>query len=241
MNVILFAVFAFISTLLGGLAAIRFKNSLHLILGFTAGVILGLISFDILPEIFDLVEKNGINTKAPMIALVVGFMIFHVSEKFLLVHEGQEEKYGHHHHPTKGVYSAIALITHSFIDGIGVGLAFQVSPAVGILISIAVVGHAFADGLNTASLMLVNHNSVSKTLKFIGLNALAPLAGALSTLFFKLPENWLVLYLGFFAGFLLYIGLEEILPEAHSKSSSLKPIVMTILGLLFIYFVTGII
>jgi ZIP family zinc transporter len=240
MNVIFFAVFAFISTLLGGLAAIRFKNYLHLILGFTAGVILGLVSFDILPEIFDLVVKTSANAKVPMIALVVGFMVFHISEKFLLVHEGQEEKYGHHHHPTKGVYSALALITHSFIDGIGVGLAFQVSAAVGTLVSIAVIGHAFADGLNTASLMLINKNTVKKTLGFIALNALAPLAGAISTLFFQLPENLLVIYLGFFAGFLLYIGLEEILPEAHSKSSSLQPIVMTILGLIFIYGVTAV-
>ena len=48
------------------------------------------------------------------------------------------------------------------------------------------------------------------------LDALAPVVGAASTLLFTVPPDVLVLYLGFFAGFLLYIGVSDILPEAHS-------------------------
>jgi zinc and cadmium transporter len=44
----------------------------------------------------------------------------------------------------------------------------------------------------------------------------------------------LAIYLGFFAGFLLYIGASDILPQAHSKNSSRLTIGMTILGVLFI-------
>ena len=38
MNVILFALTAMISTAAGGLFALRFRDHMHLILGFTAGV-----------------------------------------------------------------------------------------------------------------------------------------------------------------------------------------------------------
>jgi len=46
------------------------------------------------------------------------------------------------------------------------------------------------------------------------------------------------LYLGFFAGFLLYIGAAEILPEAHSQRSSVKTILMTILGVVLIFIIS---
>ena len=49
-------------------------------------------------------------------------------------------------------------------------------------------------------------------------DAIAPVAGAASTLLFDVPPGALVLYLGFFAGFLLYIGAADILPEAHSQA-----------------------
>jgi ZIP family zinc transporter len=70
------------------------------------------------------------------------------------------------------------------------------------------------------------------------IDALAPVLGAASTLLFTLPNRWLVLYLGFFAGFLLYIGASDILPQAHSKESSRITIALTILGALFMFIVT---
>jgi len=39
----------FASTLLGGLFALRYREWLDAILGFTAGVLLGVVSFDVLP------------------------------------------------------------------------------------------------------------------------------------------------------------------------------------------------
>jgi zinc transporter ZupT len=44
--------------------------------------------------------------------------------------------------------------------------------------------------------------------------------------------------LGFFAGFLLYIGASEILPEAHEKQSSYGLMGLTILGAVVIFFIT---
>jgi ZIP family zinc transporter len=92
--------------------------------------------------------------------------------------------------------------------------------------------------MNTVGLMLMNKNTVEKTRWFLLLDAFTPILGAVSTLFFKLPESFLVLYLGFFAGFLLYIGASDILPEAHSKHSSFKTIGLTIAGLVLIFIVT---
>lgn len=235
---IIFAVLTFISTFLGGLTGIRYKDKLHLILGFTAGVLLAVVAFDILPEIINLIGETNTDPSVPMIALVLGFLIFHILEKLLLIHHAQEEEYGDHKHPTVGVLSALALSGHSFLDGVGIGLGFQVSSEMGILIAIAVISHDFSDGLNTVTLALVHKNTVKKALSLLWIDALAPVLGALSTFLFTLPDRLLLIYLGFFAGFLLYIGASEILPEAHSKHPSIGTILMTISGVIFIFLVT---
>ena len=220
---------------------LRFKDKLHLVLGFTAGVLISVVAFDILPELFELVTSTNTNIMYPMIALVSGFLLFHIAEKVLLNHHVHEDQYGDHKHPTVGMFSALALSGHSFLDGVGIGLGFQVSTGVGIAVALAVLAHDFTDGLNTVSLMLSHKNSEKSALRFLYIDALAPVLGGLSTLFFTLSPDVLVIYLGFFAGFLLYIGASDILPEAHSKHSSMKTIFMTLLGVVFMYVVTSLI
>lgn len=234
----IFILLAFISTFVGGLVGLRFKDKLHLILGFTAGVLLSVVAFDILPEIISLLNSTGASVEIPMVALVAGFLLFHIAEKLLLIHHAHEDHYGEHKHPTVGVFSALALSAHSFLDGVGIGLGFQISPTIGIIVAIAVIAHDFSDGLNTVSLMLAHKNTDKKSLALLFVDAIAPVLGGLSTLFFTLSEVSLLAYLGFFAGFLLYIGASDILPEAHSKDSSLRTIAATILGVLFIFLVT---
>jgi ZIP family zinc transporter len=203
-------------------------------------VLLGVVSFDILPEIFDLTRSERIEATGPMLGLVAGFLLFHSLEKLMLVHHGQEEAYAPHHHPHVGVLSALALAGHSFMDGVGIGLAFHVSKPVGIGVAIAVISHDFCDGLNTVSLMLLHRSSTRRAFGFLILDALAPILGAAATLLFHLPPAVLAVYLGFFAGFLLYIAVSDILPEAHSRSRSavtMGLIGLTCLGVAFIYMV----
>lgn len=233
----IFIFLTFVSTFLGGLFSLKYKDKLNLILGLTAGVILGVIAFDIFPEIISMTGKLGVSSTSPMIALVCGFLIFHVAEKFFVIHN-HEEQYAPHTHPIIGKFQALALSGHSFFDGVGIGLAFQISGVTGILVAIAVISHDFADGLNTVSLMLRHQNTTKQALKFLFVDAIAPVLGGISTIFFTLSEKTLLIYLGFFAGFLLYIGVSDILPEAHSKNSSMKTVLMTVIGVVFIFLVS---
>lgn len=238
MTPILLSLATFISTLLGGLFSMKNKDRLHLVMGFTAGVLLGVVAFDIFPEIINEINSTGYNAIYAMIALVSGFLIFHILEKSIVIHHAHEDEYADHKHPDVGVFSALALAGHSLMDGVAIGLGFQVSGAVGILVAIAVIAHDFTDGMNTVTLMLTNKNSIKKAKWFLFLDALTPVVGALSTLFFHVSSQFLILYLGFFAGFLLYIGASDILPEAHSKHSSWKTIALTVFGVVFTFCIT---
>ena len=228
----------FCSTLTGGLTALKNKDRLHRILGYTAGVLIGVVAFDLLPEIFKSLNELHKSATGPMVALVLGFLIFHIVEKSILIHHAEESDYGAHHHPDVGIASALALSGHSFLDGVGIGLGFQVGNAVGIAVAIAVIAHDFTDGLNTVTLMLLNKNTSRRSFMLLLLDALAPVLGVLATRLVHVSNDGLLLYLGFFAGFLLYIGSSEILPEAHSKHSSYSTIALTILGATFMFVVT---
>jgi zinc transporter ZupT len=238
MKTLAVATLPLVTTLAGGLFALKVRTRLHLVLGFTAGVLLGVVAFDVLPEIVELNGRLGRSIDATMVALVIGFLLFHAAEKLLLIHQGQEETYAGHHHPTVGFLSALALAGHSFLDGVGIGFAFQVSAQTGTMVALAVVAHDFADGMNTVSLMLVHDNSPRRALGMLFVDAVAPIAGAASTLLLHLPPAALAIYLGLFAGFLLYIGAADILPEAHSGRSSPLTILLTCLGAVFVYLVT---
>ncbi|MBI2592033.1 ZIP family metal transporter [Candidatus Saccharibacteria bacterium] len=238
MLVFLLSVVAALAALLGGLAAIRSRSKLYLTLGFTAGIILGLVAFDLLPEIFHISQSTGLDITWPMLALVLGFLLFHIVEKSILIHSSHESRYGPHQHPHVGIAGAVALSGHSFLDGASIGVAFQVSTAVGIAVAIAVIGHRFADGFNTTNVMLFHQNKPSRAQKMLLVAAVMPILGGLSTLLFSLSESVLAIYLGFFAGFLLYIGASDILPQAHSKGSSRWTILLTILGAAFMFGVT---
>jgi zinc transporter ZupT len=238
MLAVLFTAFIFVSTLMGGWFALRHQRYLRHILGLTAGVILGVLAFDILPEMFHIIAEFDMDATWPMVALVAGFLGFHIVEKLLLIHHEHETQYGKHRHPQVGMLSSLALGGHSLLDGVGIGLAFQVNSAVGISVAIALLGHKFADGLNAASLMLAHKNSARRAAQMVTLNAVLPILGALSTLFFTVPEHVLPYYLGFFAGFLLYIGASDILPQAHDEKSSKLTILLTVAGVTFMFLVT---
>lgn len=240
MLVLIFSFLTFISTTLGGFYALKNRHRLHFIMSFTAGVLIAVCFFDILPELFSIITEQKLDPTASLIALVVGFLTIHIIEKVAVIHAGHEEEYAvhNHKHPTVGVIGATGLTFHSLLDGVGIGLGFHVNPQVGLLIALAVIAHDFSDGLNAVTLMLVNKNSTKKAVIFLILDALAPIVGAMVTYVIAIPIHILNLYLGFFAGFLLYIGASDLLPEAHSRHSSWKMLFLTVMGVVFIFIIT---
>ncbi|HEX8932339.1 MAG TPA: ZIP family metal transporter [Patescibacteria group bacterium] len=232
------SILTFISTSIGGLFGLKNRDKLHYIMSFTAGVLLAVCFFDIIPEAFRVTQENGFDITPTLIAIVGGFLLIHILEKAAIIHVSHEDEYAEHKHPLVGIVGASGLAVHSFLDGVGIGLGFHVSPHVGLLVAIAVIAHDFSDGLNTVTIMLKNKHTIKNSLLLLILDALAPVAGVAATYLFTIPNNFLTLYLGFFAGFLLYIGASDLLPEAHSKHSSFSMIGLTIIGVLFIFAVT---
>jgi ZIP family zinc transporter len=124
------------------------------------------------------------------------------------------------------------------LDGFGLGVAFQVSHQAGFVVAAAVLAHDFADGLNTVNVVVKNGGSKAQALRWLLTDAMAPLLGASFSLFFRLPADALGLLLAGFAGFFLYIGGLDLLPESQRAGPRWAAGTATLLGVAFLFIVT---
>ncbi|MEU8926065.1 ZIP family metal transporter [Kitasatospora sp. NPDC048545] len=250
MTAVLVAAGAFLMTLIGGFVAQRTGDRRHLVLGFAAGLMLGVVAFDLLPEAIHQAPGEVHGVPQALLMFAAGFLTIHVVERAVAIHRGHEGEYaehthgGHHHghshgHQGVGLTAALALVGHSVMDGFAIGAAFQAGSTVGTVVAIAVVAHDFADGFNTYTITRLYGNNRRRALTLLAADALAPVSGAAITLAFTIPEHLLGLYLGFFSGFLLYLATSDILPEAHSPHPSRTTLLCTLAGVGFMWLVIG--
>ncbi|MEV0435188.1 ZIP family metal transporter [Nocardia sp. NPDC050413] len=229
---ILLSVVSMLSTLFGGFVAMRIGDRKHLVLGLAAGVMLGLVAFDLIPEALEQSPDEAFGVPVALIAAVVGFMSLHIIERAVAIHTGHEDEFGSHHHgfESVGLLAAMGLIFHSTLDGFGIGIGYQAGATVGLSVAIAVICHDFADGFNTFTIPTLYGHARKRAITLLALDALAPVVGAILGTLIHVPEQLIGLYLGYFAGFLLYLATADILPEAHAEHPSRLTLFLTILG-----------
>ena len=230
MAVILIGIAAFSSTLFGGLFALRLRDKLHLILGFSAGAVVGVAFFDLMPEAIGLGSKlYAVPTIVAVVAL--GFLLYLCLDRLILMHgHSDEEEALAGAASQRGVFGAATLSFHSLLDGIGIGLAFHVSAAVGVVVALAVLTHDFSDGINTVNFVLKNSDDRRRARTWLLVDALAPAVGIISTMFITITAEHLGLVLALFSGFFLYIGASELVPESHHRHPTFWTTAMTVLG-----------
>ena len=234
MTLFLLGCAAFCATMTGGYMALRLKDKMHIILGFSAGAVIAVAFFDLLPEALALSGKaHDPSTIISFTAL--GFLLYLVLDRVILLHDHGHEHGGEHPAESLGHVRAGSLSVHSFLDGLGVGLAFQVSAAVGTIVAVAVLAHDFSDGINTVQVVVRHGGEAKKALRWLIVDAAAPVLGILATLFFKVNMESLGLLLALFAGFFLYIGASDLIPESHHRHPKFFTTFMTAVGMAVIY------
>jgi ZIP family zinc transporter len=202
------------STLLGGLVAFRFRRELVTLIAFTGGIVVAVALFDVLPEAIRVLDSPRRVTWL----VGAGFIGFFLVERVLVLHHRDEPEQARAH-ARVGALGAAGLSVHSFIDGLGIGFAFHVSTATGLLVFLAVVSHDFADGMNTVSFVLRQSGDRRSARRWLAVDAAAPLVGAIVGAGVGISERGLGYVLALYAGFFLFIGATDLLPEAHRHPS----------------------
>ncbi|MGC1304737.1 MAG: hypothetical protein WA840_20390 [Caulobacteraceae bacterium] len=220
---------ASVATLVGGLLALRLGERIRLVAGLTAGALLGVALFDLTPEAFHLgAEQPGFQAVA--LALGCGFSGYMVLHR--LLSSGTKDA-----SPRAGHLGAASLTVHSFLDGLAMGLAFHISPAVGWPVALAVLAHDLSDGANTVglTLTLAGNDKRRAAGAWLAADAVAPIVGIAASGFFHIGTGALAPLLGVFAGAFLYLGAAELLPRSYGERPLPSTTGAAIFGLAVIY------
>jgi zinc transporter ZupT len=235
------AIAAFCMTFAGGLLALKLAARMHWVLGFSAGAVVAVAFFDLLPEALEL-GAGTFGVTRVFACAAAGFLVYLLFDRVMLSHgqrfrhqftAGQPGARGAAH--GRATLFAGSLSLHSFLDGIAIGLAFQASTAVGAVVAIAVLTHDFSDGINTMNVVLRNDSNRRRALRWLLADAIAPGLGIFSTLFFRVQGDALGIILALFSGFFLYIGASDLIPESHRAFPRALTTLMTLLGIAVLY------
>jgi zinc and cadmium transporter len=148
-----------------------------LLLSFSAGVMLGAAFFHMLPEA---VELGG---SAVVPAVVVGFLVLYLLERFVLVHVCAEPgpnrrlstagaplphhpgEHDHEHHGqpdpdgtgcdvhTLGLAAWLGMSAHTLVDGFALGAA-SVTPELGVLVFVAILAHKVPNSFSLSAILI---------------------------------------------------------------------------------------
>src|ERR1700744_3594617 len=226
---------AFAATMTGGLMALKLAGRLALVMGFSAGAVIGVAFFDLAPEALE--AGKGLYEPRTLLAVAaLGFFLYTVLDRLVARHdcEGQAN-------PARGLLGAASFSAHSILDGFAMGVAFHASREIGLVVAAAVLAHDFADGLNTVTVVMRNGGSRNFALRWLAVDAVAPILGAAVSLLVSPGANVLAFLLALFCGFFLHIGASGLLPESHRAYPRPTTTLATLAGAAFLYAVTALV
>jgi ZIP family zinc transporter len=235
MTAILVSAGAFLSALAGGVVALRAARWIGVVIALGAGIRIGAAYFDLIPEA---VTQLG-SMNVAMLFTAIGFLAFYAVEKLTSVHVGHETAseldHGLESHRHVGLIGASGMSVHSFLDGVALAAALDVGGGLALVVAAVVVVHRFSDGIGIVSLLLATRTPMATAYRWVLVMAAAPLVGVAVGLVLPIPERVLGALLAVFAGFFLYIGAAELLPEAHRTDRSTRVVIATLLGVAAVY------
>ncbi|HRY52388.1 MAG TPA: ZIP family metal transporter [Candidatus Portnoybacteria bacterium] len=203
----------------------KIKTRTVYVISFAAGLLLANAFLHLLPESF------GLNSYWPFFVLGA-IAVFYFLEQTIIIHSCQEEHCEVH---AMGTMSLLGLGFHSLVDGLAIGVSFEVNFAVGLIATSAIIFHKFAEGGCTYSLLVCDKALGKKALFYSWLVALATPIGAILAFIFlrQAPDNFLGALLAMAAGTFIYIASSDLLPATHKKSNWLN-ILLFFAGMVFV-------
>ena len=203
----------------------------HFVNSLAAGVILGVAFLGLMPEAIEM------NPRALPFVLI-GFVIFYVLESVIVVHSGTEihfEDGGTHALAGRAWTIFAGLFLHSLIDGVIIGIGFQVSHELGLLAATSVILHELPEGVTTFALLINRIKKRTALILSLAVGVATPL-GALVGLVALPGVSFEIMgaLLAGTAGSFVYVGASDLVPETHTRTGWIKGLFL-IAGVLLAY------
>lgn len=208
-------------------------------LGFSAGVMIYVSFVELLPQALDHIgEASGV-TAFFLGVLFIGAidMVIPESEN-PHSYSGLPEKAGSRGDDSlmrAGLFTAFAIAVHNFPEGLATfGIALS-DLRLGMAVALAIAIHNIPEGISVSIPILYASKNKNKAFVYSFLSGAAEPLGALIGFLILMPfisEGVLCALLGFVAGIMVYISLDELLPIAHRYGHNHTVIIGVVLGML---------
>lgn len=208
-------------------------------IGIASGVLLASVFLELLPEMF---EEFTFEAHQFFLTMFLSILGFYLVERFI---------HWHHCHgvgcPTEtrmhvAVTNLLGDGIHNFIDGILIGAAFLVSPAVGIATTLAIIAHEIPQEITDAGILLYAGMSKVKVVVFNFLFALTSVVGAIAAFFYVEKFTYLTpFFVAVAAGNFIYLALADLIPVLHhenDRASTVKHTLWLISGVILFWALT---
>jgi zinc and cadmium transporter len=218
-----------------GLKAKVLDKILLLLVGFSAGALMGGAFFHLIPE-----SIEGAGTEFTMFMVIAGFALFFLIERVL---------HWHHCHEHGGkcdvhTFTYMNLIgdgIHNFIDGLIIAAGFSASFEIGIATTIAVISHEIPQEIGDFGVLVYGGFSKLKALLFNFLSAITAILGAIvGVVMVSITDSFISILIPFAAGGFIYIFASDLIPELHKEpklSKSMMSFLFFTFGIIFMYLV----
>jgi zinc and cadmium transporter len=220
--------------LVGGVALFLKERTLGkvimVLVGFSAGAMMGGAFFHLLPEA--LAESTAMVIFG---YAIVGFVVFFLMEKLLHWH------HCHDGHCEEHEFTHLVLFgdaVHNAIDGLVIAASFMVSIPFGIITTLIVIGHEIPQELGDMGVLLYGGMKKKRALFLLFLVQLTAVVGGVVGFMLSGVAEFMAFLLPFTAGGFLYIAASDLIPELHKEprlGKSMISFAFFVIGVLFMF------
>ena len=227
--------------LVGGLISLKAKDKErlnHFSVALAFVIMIGLMFFDLAPEVVELLEGNSLIKRIIIIAIsfIIGFLLLKVLDLFIPDHHHEHHEIGDNavehasHVKHIGTLTIISLILHNILEGFAIlGMAIN-DFKIGLLITLSVALHNIPLGTHIFSATNVKNNKL-----LISILTFSSLMGGFIFLIFK-DINHLILGIvtSITLGMIFYIVICELLMEVINNIKKRETLSGLLVGIIVI-------
>ena len=219
-----------IGTLIGGLISAVIHNpsdrTVAWMLSFAAGVMLSIISFDLMPEAY---EIGGFFIVT--LGLSIGLIIVFAAEKIIPSQKLNRYKGKKLSYIKMSLIIMISMSIHNFPEGIAIGSSAVYSKNLGLKIAILIAVHDIPEGLSVGMPLIMAGASPRSAVLLTLLTGLPTAFGAVfGSILGGVSKYFIACCLSSAASCMLYVSSSELIPEANSIHNGKSTSVFLLIG-----------
>jgi zinc and cadmium transporter len=243
-DIVIYSGMIAVSVIVGGLIPLFFswsRRQLHILLAFSAGMMLSVTMIHLLPTAFELLGSRA------ALYILSGFLFLYLLDKFVTMHICEAFECDVH---SIGPSAFVGMTAHAITDGVALGSGLLIDQmaehvhggavpgeflglaGLGLVVFLTIFFHKLPESFSLTTILM--HESRMNRGKIFIFNLLMivtiPLGASLSLLFVgQNGSSFPGMALAFSAGVFLHMSLSDLLPHVHEHAEAKMPVVVSFL------------